>query len=321
MAWPELTIAAVARRHDDARMFADRLRAFLPAVTVLAGRGCPTTVERVTVSTYQGLACASHKVFDVAWVDIVVALDGVEATLAVAMSWLSRAVRARLYGLLAADVNPAPLDRDLMTCLFGFAQAFVPRHGCHERLVRVAHLSVAGGAALPAGLGVLPLKRQGLWHDGLRNRLLAGLARAARGGDHVRLRRLCPSAADALAGLPAANVLVLAENVEHALALSRRLRGWPVLAGDAVYGRGLPREGRRLLRAGPVSRQPEEVFQVVTADALPDIALDRVDVLVRADGGVGLPPLRPGQLVQPDGDGRPLLVVDPTDRHHPLLRR
>jgi hypothetical protein len=320
LAW-ELKVVAVARRLDEVRQFARRLRAFLPAVTVLAGRGSPTAVGRVVVSTYEGLGNSAHQAFDIAWTDIVVALDAAEATLAVPMRWLSRAVRARVYGLLAADVKPAPLDRDHLTCLFGFAQAVVPRHGCHERVVQVAQLPVAGGAALPAGLGVVPLKRQGLWHHGLRNRLVARLARAARAGDHVRLRRLCPAAADALAWLPSANVLVLAEGAEHALALSRRLRGWPVLAGDAVFGRGLSREGRRLLRAGQVSWQPEEVFQVVTADALPDVALDRVDVLVRADGGVGLPPLRPEQLVQPDGDGRPLLLVDPSDRHHPLLRR
>jgi hypothetical protein len=320
LAWPQLQLAAVARRHDEARQFADRLRAFLPGVTLLTGRGCPAQVERITVSTYEGLRHSAHQAFDIAWVDVVVALDAVEATLAVPMSWLSRAVRGRLYGLVAADVQPAPLDRTHMVSLFGLAEVSIPRHGCRERPVRVARLPVAGGPALPAGLGVVPLKRQALWHNGLRNRLVAQFARAARGGDHARLRRLCPAAADALAGLPAANVLVLVEGVEHALALSRRLRGWPVLAGDAVFGRGLPREGRRLLRAGQVSRQPAEVFKIITADALPDVALDRVDVLVRADG-VGLPPLRPGQLAQPGGDGRPLLLVDPTDRHHPLLRR
>jgi hypothetical protein len=37
---------------------------------------------------------------------------------------------------------------------------------------------------------------------------------------------------------------------------------------------------------------------------------------------VGLPPLAPTQLIEPDeGDARPLLVADFDDRHHPQLRR
>ena len=36
-----------------------------------------------------------------------------------------------------------------------------------------------------------------------------------------------------------ANVVVLAENVEHGLALAGQLRGWPLFTGEGVHGRGL----------------------------------------------------------------------------------
>jgi hypothetical protein len=43
---------------------------------------------------------------------------------------------------------------------------------------------------------------------------------------------------------------------------------------------------------------------------------------VRVDGGVGLPPLAPEQLIEPDdGPSRPLLLLDFDDRGHPQLRR
>jgi hypothetical protein len=53
-----------------------------------------------------------------------------------------------------------------------------------------------------------------------------------------------------------------------------------------------------------------------------NVDLSSAGVLVRAEGGVGLPPLAPEQLVEPDdGPARPLLLLDFDDRHHPLLRR
>jgi hypothetical protein len=316
LGWPELTVAAVARRLDDVLQFAKRLRAFLPAVTVLAGRGCPTTVERVTVSTYQGLACAAHKAFDVAWVDVVVAVDAVEATLAVAMSWLSRAVRARLYGLLAADVDPAPLDRDHMTCLFGFAAVSLPRHAHRERAVRLLRHPVRGGMPLPAGLAGVALQRRGVWQHAVRNRQAARIAAAFAAGTAQTV--LGPAAADAPPG-----VVVLAANAEHALVLAAKLPDdWLLLAGSDLYEEGLTPEQVRLLhrpttpfRAGPLSA-------VATPGVLANLDLASASVLVRADGGVGLPPLAPAQLIErDDAPDRPLVLLDFQDGHHPELRR
>jgi hypothetical protein len=55
---------------------------------------------------------------------------------------------------------------------------------------------------------------------------------------------------------------------------------------------------------------------------LANLDLSCAGVLVRADGGVGPPPLAPAQLIEPDdGPARPLLLLDFDDRHHPELRR
>jgi hypothetical protein len=52
------------------------------------------------------------------------------------------------------------------------------------------------------------------------------------------------------------------------------------------------------------------------------VFLPRPDVLVRADGGVGLPALGSMELTEPNSEPvRLLLVVDVDDRHHPVLRR
>src|SRR5262245_10296919 len=77
-----------------------------------------------------------------------------------------------------------------------------------------------------------------------------------------------------------------------------------------------------MLNSPPAPSAPRPLPAVVTAAALPEVDLARVGVLVRADGGAGLPPLGPGQLVEPDeGPARPLLLIDLHDRHHPALRR
>jgi hypothetical protein len=115
---------------------------------------------------------------------------------------------------------------------------------------------------------------------------------------------------------------VLAANAEHALALAARLpEDWLLIASD-VHEAGLsPEQVRRLhrpvspFRAGPL-------YAVATPAVLANLDLSCTGVLVRSDGGVGLPPFAPAQLIEPDdGPARPLLLLDFDDGHHPELRR
>ncbi len=59
---------------------------------------------------------------------------------------------------------------------------------------------------------------------------------------------------------------------------------------------------------------------IATPGGLADVPLAEADVLVRAGGGVGLPPVPGWQLVQANAEDRPLLLVDVDDRHHARLR-
>jgi hypothetical protein len=329
LAWPALRVAVAVGGRSRAVQLARELRAFLPAVSILTGRDSPAAVERVVVATYTGLGHTAtypgprFAAFDVSWLDVVIVPDAVEASGKLPIACLSRARRARLYGLLEAGARPAPLDRDHLTALFGFEEVVIPRHGHRERPVRVVRPPVQGGPGLTGPLDLVQLKRRGLWQNGLRNRRVARLARALAADQRRELADLLPGCSDLLTDVPARGVLVVVENVEHGLALAGRLPGWPLWAGPDVDAEGLAAgQRRRLLTALPDPFRADPPQAVVTAAALADAELSRADVLVRADGGVGLPPLGPESLVEPDaGPVRPLLIVDPFDRQHPALRR
>jgi hypothetical protein len=318
LSWPGLTAAVVVRRLAEGRRFAACLRQYGLDVAQVGGHHRGSAQGRVAVTTPQGLA---NLPTDVAWLDIVFTLDAVEATAKVYTECLVRACRARLYGLLPCDVKPAPLEADLLAALFGFEEVVLPRHGCHERRVEVLAVPFGGGMPLPAGLDVLRLKRQGLWCHERRNRLVARLARVVCAKDVERLQASFPAIAAARARTTGNRVAVLVENVEHALALTPLLAGWPVVTGRQVREQGLPGKARERLRARQSPWRLSAGGLIVTAAGLPDIDPGSLDVLVRADGGRGLPALRPEQLVQRDGEDSPLWLIDLKDRHHPVLRR
>jgi hypothetical protein len=136
----------------------------------------------------------------------------------------------------------------------------------------------------PAAIAV-DRKRRGLWRNEPRNRAIALEAQ----------RRATTQ-----------SVVVLVENVEHGQALQRALPHWPLLA--------LP-PGPTVVDPGPGTGR------IVTFAAGPRLELAGVEVLLRADGGVGLPPIAERQLLEDHGsDGRSLLLLDADDRHHADLR-
>lgn len=324
-AWPTKTLAVAVATREDARRLGRALRAFLPDVSVITGQTSPAEVAPVVVTTYPGLGHTARcrppgpRLYDLSWLDVVVCVDALAATGNLAGECLSHAHRARLVGLLPADAKPAPLESDLLACLFGFHEICVPRHGHRERPVRVVRYPIPEGAELPASLEGLPLKRRSLWHHALRNRKVARVADALYRGDAATVREMLGGGAtpDAPCG-----VVVVTEGVEHALALAPLLPDWPLGAGGHVHEGGLsPAQLARLHRPpDPFGTGPRRA--ILTSACLADADLAGVDVLVRADGGVGLPPLDERKLVEPDaGPERPLLLVDFQDRHHPRLRR
>lgn len=306
-AWPRLSIVVTATRVEDVR----RLRAGLAKLgvqaTYLTSRRYESHTGRLTIATY---SCLGAGPVGIERRNIYIALNPVElfsGFMGYGVEGIKAAWSARCYGLLPLNSSLAPRDRDYLTALFGMEQATVPRHGFLPIDVHVVFSRIAGGPSLPRNLDVVALKRLGIWQHPLRNRRLARLAELLAAGNSEDLARTLP----ALAGMPwdHPRVGVLVEDMEHARQLAKHLSGW----GDG--------------RSRPLYQFPEDRVVVrdrgghalVTFAGLPEAG--PFDVIVRADAGVGLPPMPATQWEVPQSSNRRLLLVDTNDRHHPVLRQ
>jgi hypothetical protein len=176
----------------------------------------------------------------------------------------------------------------------------------------------------------MEIKRQGLWRNHARNRQVARLARRLQAGEWQAIGKGFPPARTGLREGQRLAVAVLVENLEHAEAIARDLPGWRVATDNdwkpGCVGRDV-KGAQGSVEPGAGGKQGV----IITALGIEKLDLSGVDVLIRADGGVGLPPMTafpPGKIVfnennLPEGPaGEPRLVlVDFYDRHHPLLRR
>jgi hypothetical protein len=254
--------------------------------------------------------------------DLVLVRNALEITSKIGIECIGHAKRARLFGLLEAGERPAPLEQAFMTSLFGFHEITIPRHGYRERVVQVLRYPIQGGANLPSKLDVLAAKRLGLWQHALRHRKVAQIASAFREKDLDKVRQMFGLHASSLPSCSRPGVVVLADNIEHALALSRRLPHWTILTGYEVCLDGLPAEQAEKCRSVCPFGEDYPLYAIVTAAGIGMLDLSSVGVLVRADGGVGLPALACHGLIETASATRsPLLLIDLNDRHHPLLRR
>jgi hypothetical protein len=315
LAWPGKTMAVLARTIRETRQTRDKLQSLGVDAVAINSRNLPDRIGQVAVCTPIGLADT-----DFTWLDCVFVMDATLANSKRCLESLGHIWRARLYGLLPIDAKLAPLEQDLISALFGLVEITIPRHGHCERQVQVVTFSIQGGPVLALDLDLVALKRQGLWRHPVRNRLLTKIARALQERDSRAIEHLLHRAVhltDDQRG-----VLVLVENVEHALVLAERLAGWQVITGPDVNTHGLNAEQVQRLQqcVDPFTTGP--LFAIVTAAALPEVDLREVGILLRADGGIGLPLLTREQLTVPDGQPvPPLLLVDLVDHQHPLLRR
>jgi hypothetical protein len=322
--WPQVKIAFVVSLRAEAGPMARKLRRHGIRATVLTGQTNPAQVERVVVATYQGLGHTA-RAYDLNRLQIIVVRDALEALGRRASECLRYAWRARLYGLIDRAVTPAPSEGDELRGLFGLHEVVVPQHGLAERPARVVWHVIQAGPELrttgPGARSLLERKRRGLWRQPLRNRRLARLAQALTAEDGAVRATLPPALATALADVATPSVLVLVENVEHGLILARQL-AWPLLADPDVWRSGLSQADQAVLQSGERYGQPRPRCAVVTAVVFAALSWTDVDVVVRADGGVGLPPGASGDLVcWSSPPVRPLLLVDCFDRHDPLWRR
>jgi hypothetical protein len=319
LAWPRQRIAVLVTRIKEGRQIRDRLRRYGIDAVAVNSENMPPEVGPVAVCTPAGL---SHLPVRVEWLDIVLIMDAREITSRIGLECIGFAWRARLFGLLAREERPAPLERDLMTGLFGFHEVTIPRHGHRERRVEVLRYPVRGGPRLPNRLDVLAVKRVGLWQHALRNRKIARLVCALREYRVDHIQKMFPVYARGLMHASRQGVIVLVENLEHALALSCRLPDWPILTGVEVCLHGLPAEQAPRIRPASPLGEAHPLYAIVTASGLGTLDVSAVGVVVRADGGAGLPALLGLSFVVSSTDPPPpVLLIDFCDRHLPLLRR
>jgi len=314
--WGDLSIVVVVSRVQEAYRIRDMLLPDFPDTVAVTGEHKAGTTGRIAVTTFGML---DHSPVNLAWRDVVIVADALHAIGKEPQSWLRKAVRARMYGLLYQDARPAPWEWDQIVSLFGFEQIVIPRHGFSLRPVQVVQVPIAGGAKLAPALSTFELKRQGVWQHDLRNRRIAKLAQAVAAGEADQLRQ---GFQIDVANVPAGRVVVLVESVDHGLALARRLPGWPLLAGADVCQDGLSREQRGVIELGQVAKDGCWNGAIVTTTGLASVHLRGVAVIVNASGGKGVPPLSENELTEPNNSrSGPLWMIDFDDRYHPQLRR
>jgi len=225
----------------------------------------------------------------------------------------------RLLGLLPDDRQLPQRDHDHIRCFFGFEEVHIPLHGYRPLPVDVIFEQIRGGQPLPADLDPTGLRRTAIWRNEIFNRRIGRLARSLRDNDRQGLQHF-PRASQAACGRDTRRVAIVAENVEHALQLARRLSGGPLATGAEVHVKGLSREDRDLLRS-VITTSNNQDYGIFTHAAAGQIDPRQLDVLIRADAGTGLPPLDECKLILPHGADPKLLLIDFDDRRHHGLGR
>ena len=228
---------------------------------------------------------------------------------------IKRAGRARMYGLLPIGAEVPPYTRSLITALFGLKEVVVPRHGHVLRNVDVAFTTVSGGPDIAKLPDELAIRRNGIWKHPVRNRRIAKLASLLATKKYATAHQQFPDLGRVQLRRGGRKVVVLVENLEHALAMAKYLPEAPIVFGPDHWTGDLSTAQKDRLKP----RRPRKPHvTIATLTGLPDV--DRMDVLLRADAGRGLPPLSEEQRVVPHGTADRLLLIDCRDRHHPFLR-
>jgi hypothetical protein len=300
MAWPKARVAVPVSSIAQGRMLTRRLWAYGVDARFANHDPYDMSHERVVVTTYTLSAfgaCAIERR------DIVLCLEAMRA-IGDEPRWLlaKGALWARLFAVQPLGLRPAPWDRDCLHALFGFRRMAMPVHGHKAMPVDVVFARMKGGGTA-GGADVVKLMRGRIWRNRARNRRLARLAFALYQGDADQAAEVCPEVAERIRVRGrACSVAVLLENDEH------RDRFWRELF--RYFGGPPTKSGLGRLR----------VDVATFADAA-HVDGGTIDVLIRADAGVGLPavPNLLAAAVPWDSDHR-LLLVDVNDRDVAELR-
>jgi hypothetical protein len=316
-AWPRKKIVITATRMDTVRSLAARLREDRFKVATFSARRQSNQYRQIALCTFALVANGDVRAEAR---DIYLTVNPTElftGYMAFGLEGLNCVPRARFYGLLSDKVRIAPAQRPLLMALFGLEAVHIPRHGHQPLRADVIFTRIDGGHRPPNHKDVLLIKRLGLWEHPVRNRRIARLFELLVRADRRALRRQFPEVAEHIPGKPKRRIGVLVENVEHGLTLRARLPGVPLITGK-VWTAGMAAEEAEYF-AARAGRDRVREHAIVTHQGLAHAG--RFDILIRGDGGTGLPPLPEPQLVVSCNDARRFFVIDCDDRHHPLLRQ
>jgi hypothetical protein len=308
-AWPRKKFLIATTRKREANALVQDLRQLGITVAHFNEKRCPPHA-RVIVGIYQrfgnGAATVEYR-------DIFIALnptelfDGVDRDYATML--LGCLHRARAIGMLAESTPVAPRTQDFMTALFGPSVVALPRHGYRNREVEVL-FSPIFAPSVPNSKYDHVIRRVAIVEHPIRNRRIVALARALEQGDRKTLRTMLPKIGSQLKRGRRNRICILVDNVDHGVTLGTEL-GWPAVAGVATEG---------VADAEAIALARNNKLPVV-ATTLGLGKVGEIDILIRADGGKGIPAL-PDRVVQEKyGERRLLLIIDFDDRHHPVLRK
>jgi hypothetical protein len=265
------------------------------------GNGWPRLVIGTPVRTDVGIADADLLIF--------VGVDSIRTK----YSWLpyEKASRARRY-LITPATTLSSWDRAKARSMFGFSELKLLPSGQPVREFRLAWFDHRAHQANLDRKRTPDLLRNLVWLAAPRNRRIARLARELIG------QRPADRSADLVVQAPSTpaerRTVLLVDSVEHAVELTRWI-DWPVaLAENADIG-ALPPPLANELAQRPASIYGNERGRIVTVAAANVIDWGKVDVVIRADAGIGLPAIAPHSA-----DG-PLLLVDVDDRRNRVLSR
>lgn len=317
LAWPNSKVLVTATRVNHAQKLRRQLQRYFPDVKLFTSQHCPAEASRVTVATFSRVAEAPVRgrcrdiCFTVDPTEIFTAYQGT------GLMGLQEIPNARLYGLLSDQTRVAPSQRPLLAALFGLQQVRITRHGMKALHVDVLVRKITGGERLPKNLSDTELKVQGIWLHPVRNRRIARLFMALTGKPEV-LGEFFPEVAAHLLSIRPIQVGILVEGVEHGLELKRLLPNVPLVGGKFIWKEGASGDDLDVLQEadGPL---PRHAHAIVTAQAAE--AMGGFNVILRADGGRGMPALPNRLSVKADDDDSRVLLVDFRDEHHPRLRK
>lgn len=295
--YPRAGIVVLAAREQDVRRLRQEIRSLLPR------KSCNREVSkgRVAVSSFMASVDAG---IGIKHADIVIVPRGRDACSEHARWALSAASQGRQFAFVGIDEQMAPRDWDWLRAVCGPTYLSVRQLDRPMRMVCTHTYPVDRGWQLPLDATLLSLRRQGIWRHAGRNRLIAELARGIlRAEDPTRC------------------VLVLVDHIEHAVELARRIPEARLRFGRAFQLADLGPSERRVISPERMTNGLIPRVLITVTDAMTAIPVEHFEVVIRADGGLGLPAHPERFTVARDNSARPLVLVDFADRHHPTLRK